>query len=277
MNKKFTIMLLLFITATVYADTFKVGDKELVIPVPQGFSRVTQQMDAVHRLSLQMVDPANDQLAYYISISDVPFAIAGELPSLKRTFILKVNKDLKNIIIGSKEFAELKRTIMRQNKELLESVKSKIPGYFERMSKGISEEFDLDFALRLSHIIPLDRHYEADNAWAYSMYINYGVSASGVRENAIVSATATFVNVSGKILFLYCYGPQDELEWTRNASRAWVERIMASNAQPPTQSSGVYKVDWNRIIEKGIVGAITATLIALISGVISIFRKKKNG
>jgi hypothetical protein len=277
MKKTLATILLIFIAGSAYAETFSIGGKELVIPTPQGFSRVTQEMDAVYRMSLQIIDPENDQLAYYISDSDIPTAMSGELPSLERTFLLKVNKQLKNMVVGSKDFIELKNTVKRQNKEIFESVKSQIPGLMKGASEGISEEFDVNFALQISQMIPLEPHYETDNALAYSMYINYGVSAEGTKEELIVSATATIVNISGKVLFLYCYGPQGELEWTRSASKSWAEDVMGSNTQPPAHSSGGRGMDWNKVVEKGIVGAITGGLIALIFGVLSIFKKKKKG
>ncbi len=277
MKKTLTAILLIFFTGSAYAETFNVGGNELVIPSPQGFSRITQQMDAVYRMSLQVADPKNDQLAYYISNSDIPSAMAGELPSLDRTFLLKVNKQLKNMVVGSKDFAELKSVTKRQNKEIFESVKSQIPGLMKGTSEGISKEFDVNFALQISQMIPLDPHYEVENALAYSMYINYGISAEGTKEELIVSATTTSVNVSGKVLFLYCYGPQDELEWTRIASKSWAEKVMVSNTQPPARSSGGRGMDWNKVFEKGIIGAITGGLIALIFGVLSIFKKRKKG
>jgi hypothetical protein len=269
------IIVLLIFTESVYADTFYVGGKQLDIPSPKDFSRVTEQMEAVYRLSLQMADPMNDQLAYYIAESDIPVAMAGEMPPLQRYFVLKVNKELKNTVVGSKEFAELASMAKRQNTEILKSVESKIPSVMKKTSKGISKEFDVNFALQLSQMVPLDPHYETDNAFAYSMYVNYGVSVEGEKEDLIVSATATFVNVAGKILFLYCYGPQEDLEWTRNASKAWAGSVMASNSEPPARSSGGRGMDWNRVIEKGIVGAIIGGLMALIFGVFSRFKKKK--
>lgn len=277
MQKILTTILLIFITGSAYAETFSVGGKDLDIPPPQGFSRVTQKMDAVYRMNLQMVDPKNDQLAYYISDSGIPTALAGELPSLERTFLLKVNKQLRNMVVGSKDFAELKSITKRQNEEIFESVKTQIPGLMKETSEGISNEFDVDFALKISQMIPLDPHYEADNALAYSMYINYGLSSEGTKEELNVSATTTFVNVSGKVLFLYCYGPKDELEWTRSASKLWAENVMENNTQPPARSSGGRGMDWNKVFEKGIVGAIIGGFIALIFGLISKFMKKKKG
>ena len=52
---------------------------------------------------------------------------------------------------------------------------------------------------------------------------------------------------------------------------------MASNAQPPARLSGGHGINWDKVIEKGIVGAITGGLIVLIFGVFSIYRRKKNG
>nr|WP_320013816.1 hypothetical protein [uncultured Desulfobacter sp.] len=210
---KRTIVAIILILIGGYADagSFNIGGTDVVIPAPQGFSYVTQEMDAVYRLSLQMADPKNDQLAYYISDSDIPMALNGEIPTLERTFLLKVNKQLKTMVVGSKDFAELKNMTKRQNKEFFESVKSQVPGPMKDTSKGISKEFNVDFAMKISQMIPFDPHYEADTALSYSMYINYGVTTEGTKEELIVSATATYVNVAGKVLFLYCYGPKEDL------------------------------------------------------------------
>lgn len=277
MKRTMVAIILIFISGYAYAGSFNIGGKDVVIPDPKGFSYVTQEMVAVYRLSLQIADPKNDQLAYYISDSDIPMALNGEIPPLEQTFLLKVNKQLKNMVISSEDFADLKNMTKRQNKEFFESIKSQVPGLMKDASEGISKEFNVDFAMQISQMVPLNPHYEADNALSYSMYINYGVSTEGSKDESIVSATATYVNVAGKVLFLYCYGPKGDLEWTRSASKEWAEQIMNSNSQPPAELAGGRGMDWNKVIEKGIIGAVTGGLIALIIGVLSIFRKKKKG
>ncbi|MDH5427675.1 MAG: hypothetical protein OEZ57_15670 [Nitrospirota bacterium] len=277
MKNILSIIVLLIFTESVYADTFYVGGKQLNIPSPNGFSPVTEQMDAVYRLSLQMAaDPMSDQLAYYIPESEIPVAMAGEIPlHLQRFFYLKVDKKLKDTVLGSKEFAEFKSVIKRQNTEILKLVESKISNVLKETSNRVSKELDVNLALQLSQMVPLDPHYETDNAIAYSMYLNGGVEVEGEKEDIIVSGTVTIVNVAGKILLLVCGGPQEDLEWTRNASKAWADSVMASNSEPPARSPGGRGMDWNRVIEKGIVGAITVGLMALIFGVFSRFKKKK--
>lgn len=237
------------------ADTFTINGKEIIVPVPEGFVRVTDDMTAVMRFVQQMADPMNDMLAYYIMESDVPAALVGEIPSLERTFILKVNKQLRNMTVGKNDFSQLKSLTKSQNQQMFEDIKAEIPEHMKNMSQGVSKEFNVDFAMNISQMVPLEPHYEAENALAFSMYINYGVSAGDEEIEEIVSGTSTFLNASGTVLFLYGYAPKDELEWTRAASMSWAEGVMASNSQPPAKSPG-RGIDWNKVMEKGLVGAI---------------------
>jgi hypothetical protein len=151
-------------------------------------------------------------------------------------------------------------------------VKEKMPDMFEKMSEGINKEFDVEVALKLSQVVPLDPHYEAENAFAYSMYFTIEES----NQSYILAATITFVNVAGKVLFLYTYGSQDDLEWTRMASKAWAEEVMESNTQPPSHSPVRKNIDWSSVLEKGILGAVVGGLVALFLGVYSRFRKKED-
>ena len=114
MKKLFCTLALLMAATSMFAraDTFEVGGKTIVVPVPQGFVRVTEDMTAVNRLCEQAAaaDSANDTLASYILESGVPTAMAGEIPPLERTFILKVNRQLQNLTVGKNDFAEFKKT-----------------------------------------------------------------------------------------------------------------------------------------------------------------------
>ena len=199
----------------------------------------------------------------------------GDIVDKNQYFIAKVNKQLKSAMVSSKDFADLKRVTIRQNKEMFESIESKIPGQMENISKGISEEFDIDIAMKVSQFVPLDVHYTDDNTLAYSMYINYGVTAEGSSEKIILSATVAFLNAAGKVIFLYCYGPKAELEWTRSASKLWADSILANNPSPPVQSSGRHGIKWKKVVEKSVIGAVAGGLIALVA--ILLKNKKRSG
>lgn len=270
-NNLYSLFIVCFV-GFLYADTLIVGDKNLNIPSPDMFSQGTEEMDGVYRLFQQSVDPMNDQLAYYIAESEIPKAMTGELPNLNRYFIIKVSKKLKNILINTRDFTKLKTETKEQNSKIINSVKKDIPNLMKKTSEGVSKEFDVNIALKLNKVVPLDFHYETENAFSYSMYINYGVEAQGSKNVNIVSLTTTFANISGKIIYLYCYGSKNDLEWTRSASKAWVESIISNNSTPPSQTSGT--INFNKVFEKGLSGAIAGGLIALVVGILSKLKRK---
>lgn len=224
-------LLFIVLFVSVNAKPFTIAEKTIEIPSPKGFAIVTPQMGDLNRFSLQLVDPANDQLAYYITESDVPAAISGKTPSLDRYCVLKVSKRLKTMVLDLNDFTKIKNAVKQQNKQILKSIEAKIPSLMEQTNKGVSKEFGVDFAIKVSQMVPLDMHHATDNTFAYSMYLNYGVAAENYKEDFIVSATATVINISGKILFLNCYGTQEDLEWTRSASKAWAKMIIENNIQ----------------------------------------------
>ena len=265
------LFVLTCLPSIVFAESFTIGGNQIEIPSPAEFVRVTPKMDAVYRLSEQMVDPVNDQLAYYIPETERPMAETGEIPSLERTFMLKVNKELKSVVMGSNDFAKLINATKNQNQKIINEVKTKIPELFDKMNQDISKEFDIDFAMQLSQVVPLEPHYETPNAMSFSMFVTYNVKADGARQEDVVCCTTTFLNADGKVLFLYCYAPQSELEWTRQASKAWAETIMANNAQPPKQTSGNGGSGRNRGMIKWIVFGIIMAMVTIFKSV-----KKKN-
>lgn len=269
------LLILSFISSIALSDTFSIGGKELNIPSPAGYVRVTPKMNTLYRYLMQLKDPQNDVLAYYIPEQDVSIALEGDVPKLEKYFILKVNKELKSAMISSDDFADLQRITVQQNEEIFDSLKSKFPGQLDKISKGISNEFNIDFAIQMSQMVPLDVHYTDDNTLAYSMYINYGVTAEGSSKNIILSATATILNTSGKVIFLYCYAPKVELEWTRSVSKLWAESILANNSSPPTQSSGHSRFKWKKVVEKTVIGAITGAITGGVAALVVVSRKRR--
>ncbi|QDT30730.1 hypothetical protein [Gimesia panareensis] len=264
-----SLFVVVCLSGSVTAEPFQVGKKRLEIPAPAGFIKVTPQMHALYRLSEQMIDPVNDQLACYIPEADRAQAEAGTITELDRFFLLKVNKKLKSKVMGSNDFAKLKAATKNQNQVIIDTVKSKMPEVVEKMSQGLSKEFDLDIVMKLSDVVPLEPHYEAPNAMSFTMFITYNMQANGSQEDAVLCCTTTFLNTDGKILFLYCYADQDEMEWTRQASRSWAESILSSNAQAPDETpgnGGLRQYRW----------AIKWVIFGLIFALASIIKSAKN-
>lgn len=254
-------------------DVFVVGGRPIEVPSPEGYVRVTEAMTQVKRLTDQMADPLNDTLAFYIPKEIESVALAGELPTLDRYFILKVNKKLRNHTMSREEFATLKSSIKHQNKQIIEEVRGQLPGYLEKVEQNVGKEFDVNVALKISKMLPLDPHWEVDDAMAYSMFINVGMTLDGATTDSVLVTTATFVNPTGSLLFLYAYGDKDALEWTRSASSAWAEQVMGKNALAPAKAKRLAGFDWAKVGRNAIMGAVIGGGAALIGGWAS--RRKK--
>jgi hypothetical protein len=249
------------------AETFDVGGKNLSVPAPAGYVRVGPEMSRLHRFVEQLSDPMNDTLAFYIPEESVALAKSGEIPDLRRYFMLKVNKDLKNRSVSTPEFVSLKREVAAENDKIFEQVRAAMPGYMDQISKNLGKEFDTHLSIKIGQIAPYPPHLDAEQAWSYSMLINYGVRAGQDTTDSLVVVTNTFLNTSGRLLFLYAYGPRPDLEWTRSASEQWQGAILAENEAPPAARG----FDWSRVAFGTLLGALLGGLLSLAMHV----RRKK--
>jgi hypothetical protein len=260
-----------------YAETYRVDDTDLNIPAPIGFVRVTPQMNAVYRLSQLTTSSSNEQLAFYIQEKDGPAAMSGALPKLNRYFSLQLNKRLKGAIVTGKDFGNFKNVIKRQNADLIKSLESQFPSLFDIKSRQISKAFNIQIALRLTTMIPLEMHVDENNAFAYSFFGKLGISTEENQKDLILSGTCSFINVSDKVVFLYCYGEQDDLDWTRTASRDWAERILnntSTEAQKTTARTN-QALDWGKVGERTLIGVTAVAVVFLGSYLVSKSRGNK--
>ena len=279
-HKRIWLALLITIFSTASrADTFEVGGEMIVVPAPRGFVRVTENMTALHHWLQQVAtsDVWNETLANYVPESVIPAAMAGDVPEMERYFILKVNKKLKDVTVGETYFAEFKRVARLANMEnMLRKGKRKMREGMRKMSEGMSRESSVDVDFEIGETVGLDPHYEDEDEIAHSMFSNYGATVGREKkESWIVAATMTNLNVSGRLLFLYSYGSEGDLEWTRAVSKDWAARIAARNGPPRQRPRQGRMIDWGKVLDEGITGALAGGLLAGILTLIALFRRRR--
>ncbi|MBN1648779.1 MAG: hypothetical protein JW874_12165 [Spirochaetales bacterium] len=265
MKKRSLVGIILFTTLLAGAEEITIGGKKISLPAPEGYILVSEDMGAVYALQQQMVDPQNTLLGYYIPEAAVETALQGQLPSLDKTCMAKIGNSLVNASISQNDFATLKKISRAQNEEYVHQARDDMDKAMKKQRKGISREFDVDIALEVSQIVPLEPHYESDNAMSYSMYVNYGVTSAGVEQDSIVVVTTTFINISGKVLFLYVYAPREELEWTRETSGKWAVSVLSSNEHNvPSESRIKNRIAFKKVLLWAGVGGLAGLVYALI-------------
>lgn len=277
------IALLIIVAPTLgLASPIKVGSTTIEVPVPRGFALVIPEMTQVSELQKHFTPPTNEQFAAFIAESDVPQALAGEIPRLQRRFTVQSAKSLVDRPVTQAEFVQLKRTFASDNERMFEELRNKLPDLMSKASKGVSDQLDTQLVIEIGGIVPFPSHYEDERSLSSSMIArNEFTSADGEALIDVIAATMTLIHVKDRVLFIYAYGSKDDLDWTREASKEWIKTIVSANASntsanPSSQrsrnSSG--GINWDRVVSKAIGGAFIGLIIAFISWLVG--RRKQS-
>lgn len=269
---------LLTFQSSVMAVEITVGETRFIIPSPEGYSEVTSDLHPYAELATRFVPPVNEQFVAFISDPDVAVAARGEIPTSDRRFCVQTSKKLIEAFVTKSKFLELKQTIKSQNAEMLKKVEAQMPGFLQKVSKGISEDYNIDLTVAVNRVIPLPPHYETERGLAYSMILAYQFNdengKSSTNEGVV---TATFVHLRGKVLFLYVYAEKDALEWCRTEARKWTDAIIAAN---PSVGEVAFRenrkprsgLDWSQAFTTGLIGAVIGGIYGTIRYA---FKRKK--
>ncbi|MCB1634984.1 MAG: hypothetical protein KDI37_07485 [Xanthomonadales bacterium] len=268
------LLLTLGLVDPLFAETLSVGNSEVRIPAPNGYSRMTPEMASTAVLETSMADGMNDLLAIYISDDEAAGARIGEAPDMNRYFVIKVNKELKNLALGIADFARLRDQVDEQNEQAIASAQAQMADQIRENSEALSTELNVDLDMQITPMTPMAAHVNEEHAIAFSMYLNASAVINGEQTDTALVVTSTYINVAGKVLFLYTYAPSADLDWTRQASKDWAAAILASNDTAEPAEKLNWGIDWGRVAEKGLIGAAVGGIIGLIMWIAS-WRKRK--
>jgi len=253
------------------AATIMIGKTALEIPSPPGFSEVTPQMSTLFEVQKRFVASTNVEFLTFISKADVPVALNGEIPALERRFTVQTAKALVNLSVTRGEFEELKQVIKTQNDEIVKKAEAAIGKNIESINEIFTDRYDIDLALSISQMVPLPAHAETERSLAYSAFIKYNVNdETGNPTTFVAVMTATFVYVKSKVLFLYSYAGESDLDWSRNISKQWSNALIEANPSGFQASinenlpAAVAGIDWREVGLKALIAGAIALLIGLV-------------
>lgn len=223
-------VLLLTTAITCNASSINVGNIAIQIPSPAGYARITPEMSELYKLNQHFVAPTNIQLAMYISEDAVPLALLGEIPDISRRFDVQVSKKTANVSLSSANFTVLKGLYVAQMEKVFKDIKAKLSEALSDASKGVSKQLNTEIVIKVGGVVPLTPHFQSDRILSSSIFMKNDIQdATGEPIAVVISATMALVHVNNRVIFLYVYGNQEDLEWTREQSRAWAEAIVKRN------------------------------------------------
>ena len=243
-----------------------VGGAKIEIPAPKGYVAVTSEYSVLERFMKSLVAPANLYLASFVDGESLKASDSG-IPDLTRYFSVQVLRQIQSRTVSKGDFDELKELVRNQNKEILKQTEKELDKALGGVTENLKNEFDMDAALKIADFVPFDPHHEDERSYAFSILMKGSANVEGTSEKVVVNATATFVHARGRVLYAYCYGGPDDIEWTRDESKRWMESIFSANTASASLGETISKSPFGRILLYAIVGGV-------IGGVVMFFKKR---
>ena len=247
----------------------EVGGVKIDVQAPIGFHEISSLSPETRNLAETMTPPSNRLLAIFVSEDDLGRIMKGEVPKFGRYMLLQVFRELENTNISNGQFRQLVAQIKAQQNTL-------------------PKEYELSQKMKIGEHVPLGVFFEQSNAIGFASLVKYQAEAEGEKLDYVVAGGTSFIRVKQKVLYAYVYGTyenQDDLNWVRSKSREWVNSLLTFNNTSTTSSGSTYRSSssseiGDKLISKGISGAIGGILIALLIGVFQgakrLFKKRKD-
>jgi hypothetical protein len=263
---------------SVGAAEIEIGDRVIEIPLPDEYAELTPQMSPMYEAMQAYISPQNVRFMTLIAEDKAAALLRGEAVDLGRYINVESQKDISAASITSAQFAELRSAFRNQIAEMYANVEKQLPDLVAQGNSALSETFSADVAVELGGLVPLPVHHDVDNAIANSMFMTVGTTVNSEDAGVnVLAATSLILHVRDKVLFLYVYGTESDLEWTRNTAANWSTEIIDANPlstdeQRAVDKSGSAGIDWNRVLERTLIGALIGGVIGLLS---LLFRKRR--
>ncbi len=264
-------LLLQGMSLNVSAVEIEVGDRPVNLPLPGGFVELTPQMSPYYDAMKAYIAPSNVRFLTLITASKADALLRGEEVELDRYMNVETEKGISRSSVSTDQFSELRDIVRDQIVDIYAEIENKLPDFIDEGNRELSQKFDIDVAVELGGMVPLPVHLDTESAIANSMFMTVGASADGESLGTdVLAATTLILHVKDKVIFLYVYGKESDLEWTREAAARWATDIRAANPLSTSEQRAVERssssgINWSRVFEKALIGAFLGGIIGFIS------------
>jgi hypothetical protein len=238
------LLLLGLVAAPAQLALVKVGGRTLRIPRPDGFLRYDGKSTSVDGIQASFGPASNRIVAAFGEPADLQNAVAGEFPSLSRSFNAQANWQYEDAVLSPEEFATVKAALREQ----MDSLKSSPAARAEPVEGGasmaqveksassaISQKLNASLNVKVGEVTPMGLFAETPDCLCFLLLVKSRV-AGGPLEDPIDPSTAVagcIALVRDHLLYLFAnstyYGKPDA-DWAREQLVLWRDAVLAANA-----------------------------------------------
>ena len=249
----------------------EVGGSKIQLPAPKGFTEVSTLHPPSRQLAETLTPPSNRLLTIYMEQADIDAVNNGQSASWSRYMMVQTDRQSEGFTISAPDFAQVREVLTSQQGMLLENVKSQVNGYFESIETG----GDPKSKIQVGNLLPLGVFTDENRRHASESLAKYSLTDQTRDEGYLVSGATNVLHVGNRIVFAYVYATyesEDDRQWVRQVSGQWSAEILAGNPDSPHLVALAQRIDWGRVGDKALIGAIIGGVIGVI---ITIRRRRK--
>lgn len=214
------------------ADAFQIGDKQIVVPAPSGFTEAASQIKAIKDRFTATEAPENDVLAVHIPDKDYQLFKKSEAVNLTFYTKVSVSKNSKNETATEADFVNFVQVFKKYFPAYIDPKGSLMKNTLSRISDNLTAlnqektTFALDKPYNLGEIV--------NEANSYGIVVLSQMTAKigdAERIQSILGGISA-IRVRGKIVFVYTYKyykNEQDIADLKTFSSNWLKQIAAAN------------------------------------------------
>lgn len=214
------------------SDTFQIGNKQIVIPSPSGFTEATSQIQVIKDRFTVTEAAGNDLLAVHIPNDDYQFFREGKLVNL--TFYTKVSvpKRLKDETASEANFANFIEVFEKNFPAFSDPKGSEMKKILNRISENLSGLNQEKTTVVMDKPHSLGEIVKGRNSYGNIILSQIKTKIGEAEQVRTLLMGISALRVREKIIFVYTYkdykNEQDIID-LKNFSSSWLKQIAEAN------------------------------------------------
>ncbi|PIE23034.1 MAG: hypothetical protein CSA62_09085 [Planctomycetota bacterium] len=229
---------------------FEVGGETIQVPLPDGYLLATAELGEALKQIQPNVAQTQRQLALFLPKSVVAGIHEGEHPRIESILSLQVPRAMEHTRFDRSSFTAVVLGDYDKLKEDIDSGQNKS----QKDKKG--KEARAQESLRL-----LPPYLKASDVFGFTQLHSHSIEIEGKKQSVVEAEVYTVCNVSGIMLCIFHFGPEEQVRQGEAASSAWSRAILAANPQPPEQSSGFGMSLMTRILIYSLISGLAGLAV----------------
>lgn len=232
-KKGMVLLALLAVSAISTGKDVLIGEQEIELPVQAGFLELPESH--IYTQFMQDFTPeSNELLVIQAPENELTENLEMIDEEFSQSIVIQTFKGTKYRQVTKAEFGQVK-DFMKQNFEQLdENLRQRINKDIDTSSKKVSSKYDVDVALSINDMVPLEIYADTGNHYGATYLMKSSLTVDGgAEDNDNVLMAINILLVKGKIIYLYVYSMDEDTASQQELlklTEETVSRVLQSNS-----------------------------------------------